>query len=132
MKIVTDPGSSPRSAAEAVRRPLVGALLVVSLVLLSGCGNTLYLVRVSEAEEEFKEAEELGAEKYAPFEYYSAKERLKEAKVQAAQAEYGNASTLSLESTDYSREAAEKTTLARAAARMATSEADETDEEAEE
>lgn len=105
-------------------------LVAASALLLIGCGNTLYLVRVSEAEEEFQEAHELGAEKHAPYEYYAAKERLKEAKVQAAHAEYGNASTLSLEATDYARDASEKTKIARAAEHLRTSKSDEASDEA--
>lgn len=70
-----------------------------------GCGNTLYLVQVSQAEEAYEEARELGAEQYSPYEYYAAEARLKEAKVQAAQAEYGNASDLSDEATEYAERA---------------------------
>ena len=72
---------------------------------LSACGNTLYLVQVNRAEEAFEEARELGAEQYSPYEYYAALARLKEAKVQAAQAEYGNASDLSDEATEYAEKA---------------------------
>jgi hypothetical protein len=70
-----------------------------------GCGNTLYLVQVTQAEEAFEEARELGAEQYSPYEYYAAEVRLKEAKMQAAQAEYGNASDLSDEATEYAERA---------------------------
>lgn len=74
-------------------------------ILTTGCGNTLYLVQVSQAEEAFEEARELGAEQYSPYEYYAAEVRLKEAKMQAAQAEYGNASDLSDEATGYAEKA---------------------------
>lgn len=63
------------------------------------------MVQVSQAEEAFEEARELGAEQYSPYEYYAAEARLEEAKVQAAQAEYGNASDLSDEATDYAEKA---------------------------
>lgn len=83
----------------AVGLGATGALLTM------GCGNTLYLVQVNQAEEAFEEARELGAEQYSPYEYYSAEARLKEAKTQAAQAEYGNASDLSDEATEYAQKA---------------------------
>ena len=69
---------------------------------MSGCGNTLYLVKINQAEKSFEEASELGAEEHAPYEYYSAKARIEEAKHQAAQAEYGPASDLSEEAYDFS------------------------------
>lgn len=80
-------------------------LVSVAALLVSGCGNTLYLVQVNRAEEAFEEARELGAEQYSPYEYYAAQARLEEAKIQAAQAEYGNASDLSDEATEYAEKA---------------------------
>lgn len=91
----------------ATQRRLGGLALVVTL-FASGCGNTLYLVKVNEAEEDLQEAQEIGAEQYAPYEYYSAETRLKEAKKQAAQAEYGNASQLSNEASLYALSAIKK------------------------
>jgi len=76
-------------------------LLVALGFVISGCGNTLYLVQVNRAERHFQEAQELGAEKHAPYEYYSAQARINEAHRQAAQAEYGPASDLSDEAYDY-------------------------------
>lgn len=84
---------------------LTVGLSAAAAFLSIGCGNTLYLVQVSQAEEAFEEARELGAEQYSPYEYYAAEVRLKEAKMQAAQAEYGNASDLSDEATEYAEKA---------------------------
>jgi Domain of unknown function (DUF4398) len=81
------------------------AALIACGLGLTGCGNTLYLVQVGRAERNFEEAKQLGAENYAPYEYYSAKVRLEEAKRQAAEAEYGNAADLSDEATDFSNKA---------------------------
>jgi hypothetical protein len=78
---------------------------MAAALFATGCGNTLYLVQVTQAEEAFEEARELGAEQYSPYEYYAAEVRLKEAKMQAAQAEYGNASDLSDEATEYAERA---------------------------
>ena len=82
---------------------------------LVGCGNTLYLVRMNRAERSFEEAQELGAEQHATYEYYSAKARIEEAKRQAAQAEYGPASELSEEAYDYSVKAIHRSKDKRAA-----------------
>lgn len=76
--------------------------LAASASILIGCGNTLYLIQANRAEQNFQEAVELGAEVDAPYEYYSAKVRLEEARHQASQAEYGPASDLSDEAYDYS------------------------------
>ncbi|HXS17512.1 MAG TPA: hypothetical protein VN764_10010 [Polyangiaceae bacterium] len=78
---------------------MVAALMLGSV--LSGCGNTLYLVRINRAERDLEEAERLGAAREATYEYYSAKARLEEARYQAAQAEYGPASTLSSDADDF-------------------------------
>jgi hypothetical protein len=82
-------------------------------IVVSGCGNTLYLVQVNQAEEDLQEAKELGAERYAPNEFYSAEARLAEAKEQAAQAEYGNASQLSDEASILAESAVVKSKKAR-------------------
>ncbi len=92
-------------------------LMGLSLVA-SGCGNTLYLVKVNQAEKDFREAQELGAEQHAPYEYYSAKARLQEAKVQAAQAEYGPAAELSDEADDFAIKAVNVAKTKRAGAKQ--------------
>jgi len=74
-------------------------------LLAMGCGNTLYLVQINQAEENFQEAKELGAERHAPYEYYGAQARIREAHRQAAQAEYGAASDLSDEASELANEA---------------------------
>lgn len=85
--------------------PIAVFILLILGSGITGCGNSLYLVQVSRAERVFQEAKELGAERHAPYEYYSAKVRLEEAKRQAAEAEYGNAADLSDEATDFSSKA---------------------------
>jgi hypothetical protein len=92
----------------AVHRLALGLVLAFGFCS-SGCGNSVYLVRVSQAEEAFEEAKSLGAEESAPYEYYSAKLRIEEARRQAAQAEYGNAAHLSREARGYSVLAIERT-----------------------
>lgn len=94
---------------------LATVMLVAIASLSSGCGNTLYLVQANRAERNFQEAVELGADVYAPYQYYSAKLRLEEARRQAAQAEYGAAADLSDEAYDYSVKAINICNAARSA-----------------
>lgn len=69
------------------------------------CGSSLHLVKEARAQRSFQEARELGAERYAPFEFYAAETRLMEAKRQAAHAEYGTAAQLSDAAERYSQNA---------------------------
>ncbi len=70
-------------------------------------------MQVTHAERSFEEARELGAEQLSPYEYYAAEARLKEAKVQAAEAEYGNASALSDEAAELANKAIRNTKASR-------------------
>ncbi len=72
---------------------------------LTGCGNTIYAVEVSSAANKFEEAESLGAEQYAPYEYYSAKQHLEKARTEAAEADYGDAIDLASTSAEFSEKA---------------------------
>lgn len=79
--------------------------LLVSALWLAGCGNTLYVLHINAAEERFQEARKLEAEQRAPYEYYGAEARLREARLQAAEAEYGNASKLAQEARKWANRA---------------------------
>jgi hypothetical protein len=61
---------------------------------VSGCGNAIYIAKLSQASEEVSRAEERGAAQKAPYEYYYAVEHLKKAKQEATEADYGAAATL--------------------------------------
>lgn len=68
------------------------AAMVAAVALLSaGCGGAIYAVQASGAASKLEEAKALGAEKYAPYEYYYAREHLMKASEEAAQADYGDA-----------------------------------------
>jgi hypothetical protein len=60
----------------------------------AGCGNTLYAIQANAAASKLEEARELQAEKYAPYEYYYAKEHLDKAMEEAADADYSDATNL--------------------------------------
>jgi hypothetical protein len=83
------------------------ALLVA--VVLPGCGNALYAVQASSAEQRFEEARELGAQESAPYEFYMAREHLEKAKLEAAEADYGDAARLSEAAEGFAEKAIELT-----------------------
>jgi hypothetical protein len=95
-----------RVGASALRvRLVVVALVGVAAVASTGCGNTIYAVSVNSAASKVEEAESLGAEQYAPYEYYSAKLRLEKARTEAAEADYGDAIDLADESEKFADKA---------------------------
>ena len=70
----------------------------------SGCGNTLYAITANSAASKLETAQALGAEKYAPYEYYYANEHLQKAMEEASSADYGDA----IDFADVAEEYAEK------------------------
>ena len=70
---------------------MVGALAGLSLLGASGCGNFFYAIYASGATSKLETAQALGAEKYAPYEYYYAYEHLWKAMEEASSADYGDA-----------------------------------------
>jgi hypothetical protein len=85
------PVPSPRNLSGS----FLGALPL--LALLSGCGNALYALEANSASSKVEEARELGAEQYAPYEYYLAKEHLEKAQSEASEADYSDAAELAEE-----------------------------------
>jgi hypothetical protein len=93
------------------RPPHPGGLLSRGLALLFAaplcvaCGNAWYAIQLSSASSKLAEARELGAEQYAPYEYYMAKEHLEKARTEASEADYGDATDLSEAAADYAEKA---------------------------
>ena len=87
-----------------VRRWVTFAL-TVSLPAIVGCGNTLYAIQANSASGKLEEARELGAEQSAPYEYFYAKEHLKKAQSEAAEADYSDAVDLAEASKVYADKA---------------------------
>lgn len=105
------------SAGAAFPARFVLTLFALPLLLgLSGCGNAFYVVYASGATNKLEEAKELGAEEYAAYEYWMAREYLVKARSEAAEADYSDAITLAKESREFSDKAVD---LARAAHRGA-------------
>src|SRR5690242_7226669 len=68
-------------------------LLVCAMPAIEGCGSVYYAVSMSTAESRFEQARQMGAEAQAPYEYYFAREHLRQAQVEAAEASYSDAAS---------------------------------------
>ncbi len=71
----------------------------------AGCGNTIYAIQVNSASSKLEEARELGAEKFAPYEYYYASEHLEKAQSEASEADYSDAINLAEVAEEYADKA---------------------------
>jgi hypothetical protein len=89
------------------------ALLLVSV---SGCGGVYYAATVNAASARLEHAREVGAEALAPYEYYYAKEHLKQAQIEASEASYGDAAQFAETAEEYANKAIELTQQAKKAA----------------
>ena len=85
-------------------RRLFVLVLPVVLAAGSGCGGTIYAITANSAQSRLDTAKALGAEKYAPYEYWYAHEHLQKAMEEAAAADYGDA----IDFADTAEEYAEK------------------------
>lgn len=74
-------------------RGLLSALLLLCAVPAMGCGSVYYTVSVNQASSKLEQARLMGAETKAPFEYTFAKEHLRQAQVEAAEASYSDAAS---------------------------------------
>jgi len=97
---------------KAAARPLVPNLrswrvipLLAFVGVATGCGNTLYAIEMSSASSKLEEAHELGAEQYAPYEYWFAYEHVEKAQSEAAEADYGDALKLAEQGEEYAEKA---------------------------
>ena len=69
-------------------RAVLGLFLAGSV---AGCGGSLYVIHVNSATSKLEEARAQGAEELAPYEYYYAREHLRQAQVEASEASYSDA-----------------------------------------
>lgn len=58
---------------------------------VGACGNTLYAIQVNAASSKLEEAAELGAEEYAPYEYWFALQHIDKAQTEASEGDYSDA-----------------------------------------
>jgi len=73
--------------------------------VLTGCGNAVYAIQANSASSKLEEAHELGAEKYAPYEYNFAREHLEKAQSEASEADYSDAINLAETAEEYADKA---------------------------
>lgn len=111
---MTRPSSIPSACVARPRlrrapKRASGALLLLTwgslLSCIIGCGNVLYLSSIRQAEKSLAQAEQEGAPQLAPYEYYRAQAQIEEAKLQAAQAEYGRAEQLAHTARNWAQQA---------------------------
>ncbi len=91
-------------------RRLLGLLriaAVVSLFSLTGCAGAIYGITANSASSKLETAQALGAEKYAPYEYWYAYENLRKASEEAAEADYGDAIDFADLAEEYAKKAIE-------------------------
>ncbi len=86
------------------KHTIAGALFA-AVAAMAGCGGVAYSVRINSVEAKVEKAKELGAEANAPYEYYSAKERVDKAREEAARADYGDALDLIDEAETFANQA---------------------------
>ena len=87
-----------------MRGSLLGALVCVGF-LQAGCGGVYYAVSINAAQSRLEQAREMGAETAAPYEYYYAREHLREAQLHASEAHYGDAANLAETAETYAQKA---------------------------
>ncbi len=103
--------TSPRKNAIVkahVKRFRTLAVLASTLICLSintGCGGSIYAITSSGASSKLEAAEALGAERHAPYEYWTAKEHLTKAMEEASTADYGDAIKFAGIAEDYAEKA---------------------------
>ena len=80
---------------------------VLFLLATPGCGGVYYAATVNSASSRVEQAREVGAEQYAPYEYYFAKEHLRQAQVEASDASYSDAAAYAETAEEYANKAIE-------------------------
>ncbi|HVH48159.1 MAG TPA: DUF4398 domain-containing protein [Labilithrix sp.] len=87
-----------------MRGYLLAAMVGVGM-MAAGCGGVYYSVSVNAAQARLEQAREMGAESAAPYEYYYAREHLREAQLHAAEASYGDAANYAETAETYAQKA---------------------------
>jgi hypothetical protein len=82
---------TPSVAKSVLNRSAVAAAFSALVLGVSACGNTLYAVQINAASSKLEEAKELGAEEYAPYEYWFALQHIDKAQTEASEADYSDA-----------------------------------------
>ncbi len=88
-------------------RFLVGAALMLAAFSVQACGGVYYAATVNAASSRLEHAKAVGAEQFAPYEYYFAKEHLRQAQVEASEASYSDAAAYAETAEEYANKAIE-------------------------
>jgi hypothetical protein len=106
-----------RAVAALVRLVVMRGFLLAAVVCLgmtaTGCGAVYYSVSVNAAEARLEQARAMGAETAAPYEYYYAREHLREAQQHAAEASYGDAANYAETAETYAQKAIDAVTASK-------------------
>jgi hypothetical protein len=76
-----------------MRGLVFAVILLIATPVLSGCGSVYYTASATAASTRLEQARQMGAETKAPYEYYFAREHLRQAQVEAAEASYSDAAS---------------------------------------
>jgi hypothetical protein len=75
------------------------------LTSLPGCGGVYSTISINAAEARLAQARAMGAETAAPYEYYYAREHLRQAQIEAAEASYSDAASYAETAEAYAQKA---------------------------
>ena len=76
-----------------MRGLVLAVLTMIAMPALGGCGSVYYTASATAASTRLEQARQMGAETKAPYEYYFAREHLRQAQVEAAEASYSDAAS---------------------------------------
>jgi hypothetical protein len=76
-----------------MRGTVFAVCLLIAAPALGGCGSVYYTVSANAAQSRLEQARQMGAETAAPYEYYFAREHLRQAQVEASEASYSDAAS---------------------------------------
>lgn len=94
---------------------MAGLVLCMLVPFATACGSVFYTVSINAAQTKLEQAREMGAETKAPFEYYYAREHLRQAQVEAAEASYSDAASMAETAETYAQKAIDRISAARKA-----------------
>ena len=76
-----------------MRGLVFSVILLIAMPALAGCGSVYYTASATAASTRLEQARQMGAETKTPYEYYFAREHLRQAQVEAAEASYSDAAS---------------------------------------
>jgi hypothetical protein len=86
-------------------RTILTMVVICAALASQGCGGVYYAISSNAAQAKLEQAREMGAEQAMPYEYYFAKEHLREAEIQASEASYGDAASFAEIAETYAQKA---------------------------